>query len=337
MNLLNFLENIRIPDFVIFLFVAATIFSFMLWREKKRFSLTKENVFDLLFLFFISSIIIGRIFYIVENFNQFRHLSWSFYPYYFLHNSERVWFKQMPWVLFRFWDNGLNYSGMLLGGLVSLIILKKQELLKTKSRFLVIQAIVMSQLALIIVFYWKNLYWGKETDLFFGVRYSLIDEAKRIPLQLIELVVLLMILLGMYVLKKYHIERYIVGMYLFFFFWLEIIIQFFTARETVNTITFSQYVYLLIVFFSIISLVYTARMEKKPEETINVPVRRFLQSEGSSLPQRGDGEGYHQYQASFSSYQQKSQSIFEIIKRKVFRLRRKYVYQRTPKPKRKPF
>ena len=170
----------NLPKSISFLIVSAFIMSFFVWKYRKDLKIKKENVFDFIILFSIVPLITGRLVYVFENIRLFVQKTWSIYPYYYEPGAERIWFKEMPWILFKFWDNGdINYSALLLGmffAVVLFILIK--NIRKVKGLLL---PLIISQIIVLSGLYWGVYYWGKETELFFGIRYPGVDDSFRMP------------------------------------------------------------------------------------------------------------------------------------------------------------
>ena len=98
-------KELSIPIYMLFLIISSFIMGFLLWSKRKKFKLRYELIFDFIIFYIISSIITGRLIFLLENYSNFRHISWSIYPYYYDPGAERVWLKQMPWIILEFWDD----------------------------------------------------------------------------------------------------------------------------------------------------------------------------------------------------------------------------------------
>jgi prolipoprotein diacylglyceryltransferase len=282
--------GIEIPLFLIFQILSSVVFGFLIWRNKKKLALTSEKIFDLIFLYSLFGIFIARILYILHNFDHYSQLSWSIYPYYYLPGAERVWFKQLPWAIVKFWDDGLVYSGILFGNTVCMISYFLRRKLSAKNFMIAIKAFLISAAILLVGFLLAGSYLGEITGLPFGIKYSTDPGVSRLPVQVIEIMGLAIIFLITIYLGKLKKYRVVFGVFLFLLGWLEIAIQFLIddGREEGNQVSIIHIVYLIFVVLGIVILAFSLQQTGEREELVEnvnkeVVNRRIEPGEGKSM------------------------------------------------------
>lgn len=312
---MNLITEIKIPAFLVFQILAAIVFGFVLWRRRNSLNHSERIVFDVIFIYVMGGIICGRIFYILDHFSDFSQTSWSVYPFYYKPGAERVWFKQMPWVLVRFWEGDMSFSGMLWGGVFASLVSLWRVRLLNKSAQAIITALCLAQVIQILGFLLSANYYGKPTDLFIGVQYRSIDDVFRYPVQILEIISIVGILLAQKYVRKVTRGLGIIGVYLFLFAWIEIFASFIIEKDSVN-IQAINLGYLLFAILGIVLFVFPFREKEIGTET----------GGGVAVAKGYTGiqySGYRNYQASFTTFQKVPTSLIERLKKRVFGLRKK--------------
>ena len=302
-----------IPIYLIFHIFGAFLLGFLLWRNIKKFREKTELVFDFVFQYLLITIVFGRLMYMIQNFSEFAKMSWSIYPYFYLPGAERIWFKQMPFALIKFWEDGMDYSAMLLGGVVFLIIFLSVKKVSAKNYILAIRSLIISQIILIIGFFVGANYYGQVIDSVFSIQYASIDDQNRLPLQLIEIVILLLIFSLSFLIKN---SRLFLGIFLFLIGWTEIVITYFLSDELKlsDGIGFTQLVYLLVVFLGIGISVFSFKDDKESDQAEG---KQFLAGVEENVPvaPRLRTKGYRSFHTSFSTYRKENPSFLSRLKR----------------------
>jgi len=313
---MNFFAEIKIPTFVISQCVIGIVFGFLLWRNRKVIRLNDKAVFDLIILYIIGSIVCGRLFFIIDHASDFSQTSWSIYPFYYKPGAERVWFRQMPWTMLRFWEGDMSFSAMLGGGtLLTFLILWRMKLLKSAMPY-VISALCLAHILQIGSFLIGADYFGKPTDMFFGIKYANIDDVFRFPVQLFEIVAITLILFLQKRFMKLPNEKAILGIYLFLFSWIEIFASFLVDRGGTEHIASVSVGYLAVALFGIILLIFSKKSIEGNQETYNVTPSVQKMYTGIQY------SGYRNYHATFSTFQKVPTSFIGRIKRRLFGTKR---------------
>lgn len=304
------------PTYISILFISSFAIGFVLWRNRKVLLLRYERIFDFILLYNLFSILIARLIFILENINLFRNISWLVYPYYFDPGTQRiVWFKQMPWILLKFWDGDINYSGILLGGLVFALLYFFLKKLPKKVLYYLIQALCLSHIIQLFGFFITGVYTGKITDSPIGVKYPQGLEY-RLPLQFIEVVFLAFLIYLFYFLKKKRKESGILGIYLFIFSWLQIIVDY--LKDDVYTqksgIDILQLVYILFVFMGIVITIFAYQNDSEKLDDIPLGMQKAMNEQNIKASKLH--VGYRDYQSSYSTYKKSKPSLGAWIKRK---------------------
>lgn len=251
--MIGFFDNIIIPQFIIYLIISGAIVGFQLWRVKDKVSLRFEGIFDLVLVYISSSIFFSRIIFIFDNINSFKQLPWSIYPFYYEPGAERIWLTKMPWVIFKIGGGDINYSALILGGVISILIFFRLKKIALSSILYIINALCIAHIIQFVSFYLNANYWGEVTSSWYGIKYSSIDESSRIPLQVIEIMVIIILLVLIQYLKKIKKIKIVLGIYLFTIGWMEVFIGFY--KENVSKrFEMIQIVYLVFILGGILSL-----------------------------------------------------------------------------------
>jgi len=315
------IDKLNIPTYILFLVASSFIFGFLIWRERKKYNIRFEMIFDLIIIYILVSFLTSRIIYIFQNFEVFKKISWSIYPYYFDPGAKRVWFKQMPWAILNFNESNINYSGLLLGGVLIVLIFIYLKKVSRKVIPIFTNALCVSHVIQIIGFFIVSAYIGKVTDLPLGVKYSF-DNQARIPLQFIEIAVIGVLIYAFYILQKKGKQSGIFGIYLFVFSWLQIIIDFLKDKSlsTSNEISIFQIIYLVLVFIGIIITIFAYQVKDKDFINVETSVRKTPNEQNATLNKAGFK--YRDYKSSYSTYQSSNPSFWARIKRKFFSKRK---------------
>ncbi|MDD3647823.1 MAG: prolipoprotein diacylglyceryl transferase [Candidatus Dojkabacteria bacterium] len=305
--------TIKIYPYLFFLVLNALLVGFVLWRYRKTLGMSRERVFDFVFIYIAASIIFGRLIFVIQNWPDFGKLSWSLSPFYYLPGVERIWFKQMPFALMKFWDQGVDHSGMIYGGVVVTFVYYITKRFGTKNLWHVIKGLCLGQILQLLGYLYEGVYYGKETTLFIGIKYPNVDDLMRFPVQILEIFVLLALLAILPSLRKRD-KSLGVGVYLFIFGWLGIF-SFFLRDNVHSEIGVMQILYLIMVFIGIFIAVF-ALQKTKP-----IPMVSEGAALGQSFPremrvQLADRhEVVRTYQESYSSYRKPKGKIFSRLKR----------------------
>ncbi len=309
--------ELTVPIYLVFLFLSSFVIGLVLWRNRKVLVFRYERIFDFILLYNLFSILIARFVFVFENISIFKNISWSIYPYYFDPGAERVWFKQMPWILLKFWSGDINYSAILLGGLIFALIYFFIKKIPKKMLYYLIQALCMSQIIQLFGFFISSVYKGKVTDLPIGIVYPQGSEY-RLPLQFIEVVFICFLIYLFNLLKKKKKESGILGVYLFAFGWLQIIVDYlkdgmYTQKSDINIL---QLIYILFVFIGIVIAIFAYQGDN--EKLTNIQLGMQTNNNGQGIKKDNLNFGYRDYQSSYSTYQKSKPSLGAWIKRKFF-------------------
>ncbi len=327
--------------FLISQIISGFIVGFMMWRKRELLKVRSEKVFNYMFLYIIFSILVGRLSYVVQNFDQFEQISWSIYPYYFDPGAERVWLRQMPWIILKFWDNGINYSMLLFGGALFTAIYYKIAHIENIKVYLNIAmvSLCVGQIIQIIGFFIGGFYIGKLTDSFIGIKYIGYD-ANRIPVQLIEVAAMIIMILIFNYLKKIKKSSLIFGLYFFIFSWLEIVVDYLkdygdeiepkAGYIDIYGVNSTQVFYLFVILISILIIVFSYQggglysLEERESIKSNQGFNKDNQMESGSGKVRNIKKtfSYKDFRSSYSTYRKSRVSLFAWLKRNLFRKRK---------------
>jgi len=306
---------------LIFLVISSFYIGFVLWKNRKLLQIRYEIVFDYILLNIIASISFSRLLYVFENLDTFKGISWSIYPYYFDPGAQRIWLKQMPWIILKFWGGEINYSGIFLGELIFSLLFYYRKGLPKKFIFYLINALCVSQIIQAFGFFITGVYVGKVTDYFIGVVYPQRFN-RRLPLQLIEVVFLLLLIYLFQFLRKKGKQSGIMGIYLFAFGWLQIIVSYLKEQgEKKVDINLLQVIYLLLVFVGIIITIFAYQEKSSDLQNIQSNGRKFIDNQ-NSMRKETLSTSYRDYQSSYSNYQKSKPSLVAWIKRKFLSKRK---------------
>lgn len=102
---------------------------YLVWKLAKTKGFSAYRLFDLYLLGLLSAVLFARLGFMIVHLKSYLEAGFSLFPFYTL-GTERVWFEQLPWSYFKFWE-GLDILGYLFApGLLFflyMIILKKSE------------------------------------------------------------------------------------------------------------------------------------------------------------------------------------------------------------------
>ncbi len=304
---MNFFSQIKIPDYILVLIISNFISGFLLWRVTSRLKGKKGNVFDLIFISIFLSIILARLAYVIQNINQFEQISWSMYPYYYIPGAQRIWFKQMPWIILKFWSGEVLVSIFPFGLILSALIFLKINNYRQSGINKFFIPIVVGCISLFFGFFITKSYSGKVTNFPFSIKYF--DDNYRFPVQIFEIVVLLILVLIYKFVKD--AKRIMVGIFIFTLGWLEIFMEYFKEIELSNRSSIVvQAVYgvlVLLGFFNVYKF-----FKKFQVQDLS------LYKNGDPLTRRNKvSQSNRKFQSSYASYKKMTPSIFQFIKRKI--------------------
>lgn len=160
-NILRSLDSI-----ILFACVLIFLLSLLLWFGRGTIGLTKNRVFDFVFLSSILAVIGSRIVYIILNNNYYLERIWGVYPYFLGEGDELVWFYDQPWVYFQLWDGGFHFLGVLIGIFVSILLFPVLFNLKRSGISLILLVLPLT-LLLTRCFNLFTLLQGNELSFFF--------------------------------------------------------------------------------------------------------------------------------------------------------------------------
>lgn len=102
---------------------------YLVWKLAKIKGFSAYRLFDLYLLGVLSGVLFARLGFMIVHLRSYLEAGFSLFPFYTL-GTERVWFEQLPWSYFKFWE-GLDILGYLFApGLLFflyMIFLKKTE------------------------------------------------------------------------------------------------------------------------------------------------------------------------------------------------------------------
>lgn len=100
------------------LFLLVIIFGlYVYWRGSMETRKNRSSVFDIFIISIFLGLFLGRVIYVVTNWNNFIHF-WYWIPYE-RSGNEIYWFRLLPWSLMNIFDGGLYILGMFLGFVLS--------------------------------------------------------------------------------------------------------------------------------------------------------------------------------------------------------------------------
>ncbi|MBN2015716.1 prolipoprotein diacylglyceryl transferase [Candidatus Dojkabacteria bacterium] len=318
-------RNLTIPAFLVFEILSAIMVSFFFWRKKREGNLKSESIFDLIFAHIALSIVLGRILYVLNNSDRFGQLSWSIYPYYYEPGAERVWFKQMPWILLKFWDRGIEPVGIMLGGIVVTLLFVRIKKLSHRFYYTVVLGLCVSQIIQAIGFFLGSDYIGKITELPIGIAYSGQGEGLRFPVQFVEALVLLVTIFLSNYLSRIKRNKGILGLYLLTFGVLQIAVELLKDKEdAISRITITQIVLTFIVFIGVLILIFSYQQKELSVKSEGefVPSGPVSRSERESVSEARVQYSYRDFQSSSKQRVGSSESFFTRIKEKLFKKKR---------------
>lgn len=110
--------------FLIIFFVGLILF----WRGSVESRKERSSIFDMFFLSSFFSLLIARIVYIVENWNQFSGYIWYWLPYE-RYGDNVYFFRLLPWRFFNIFDGGIEifvmFVAFILVGTFAVLVVKK--------------------------------------------------------------------------------------------------------------------------------------------------------------------------------------------------------------------
>lgn len=308
------------PEHILFQFLASLLGGFVLWKLRKRIKLNDIAVYDFIVLSFLFAVVIGKTVYVLQNVELYVSTSWSFVPYYFSPQVQRlVWLEQMPWVLLRVWNMNMSFSGMLFAFILfSSVYIKKFSKVRQYHKA-VLASVASGAIVLLVGFFIGKVYIGKEADLPFSIKYY--DDNYRLPIQLFEI----LFFSGFIVVLKFFKDKLdgktLFGAFLFLFGWVEIFIQYIKDKPNGSDNTFLiQLLYLFFVFVGIFTITLSLQKRDKVEEQLNVEVNKLQDDKGEDRRKKMRFS-YRDFRSSYSNYSSSRPSIFAWIKRKINSLR----------------
>jgi prolipoprotein diacylglyceryltransferase len=308
---------LKIPIYLISLFVAGFFTGFILWRNKSELFTRGEQVFDLVALVVIFSLVLARIFYVLENFERIDYQFWSFYPYEYSDIEGRIWFTQMPWKLIKFWDNGILFSALYMGGSVVTLLYIWLRKVSWKFTSYVCFSLVVGHIFQAIGSFIAGDYFGKETTSFFSLTYGRIDDLSRIPVQGIEIIVFCLLIAAFIYLKEKKRNNLFLGLYMFILGWLQIGIQFLIDKNTVgqSLITPLNIGYIVFIVLGIVLMIIS------PKEFDEAQAGLYKQGKGNMKIGQQDQKNYsyRDFQSTYSAYKKSRTNTLQQIKRRIFK------------------
>lgn len=294
--------------FILSIFIAGAIIDFFIWRSVSERPLKKIEFLDLLLIFPIISLIFGRIFYILGNLSTFLNTHWSVYPFFYLPGAERIWFKEMPWILLNIWNyKGIEFGGVLAGGVIAVFLFKKIRKISNDEFLLWLEAMCFGFIFLLLAFFIKEYYWGKVTNLMVGLKFATVDEESRLPLEIFEVVIFVLLFVILRFLRKSKKDYFSKGLFLFVFGWLEIIVKYFQDGIELKAKNVYYLLFLIFVLVGIFQLI----------GKVNFPKLYKKESANESRLTNVSRDGFRTYQTSYTDYSRATKpSVFSSLKRK---------------------
>jgi len=240
------LGPVKLYSFGIFLFLAALVGSFVIWREGRNEKVDEEKLIDLLINEAIFGLIGARIYFLVFHFQDFG-------------------VNVFKWLLI-FHFPGLDFIGMLFGGLVGLwFFSRRQELSFWQLGDMIVLGVAIGESIGRIGAFFSGTAYGTISNLPWAVpMIGLVG--RRQPVQIYEAIVALIIFISLFKLKKiFAAKKYISGLILLYYFLFFGIGRFLIEFLRSDSIYFSdwrvnQIVCLIIIIFS--ALLLYNRMER---------------------------------------------------------------------------
>lgn len=318
-------SNLTIPSYLVILTISGFLVGFVFWRKKERMKIQNEKIFDLIIVYLLISIIVGRMFYVIDNIDEFKKITWSIYPYFYEPGAERLWFRQLPWGLIKIWDGGINYSALLWGGTFAILIRGKQLGLLKKWGNVIVKSLFYSHAFQIIGFLAGSYYFGKITELAIGIQYPKIDDNFRLPIQIIEIVLLLVGFLISRLLKRIQKGIGLIGLYLFFFSWVEVISIYLQDEASSLSGSSIQFAYILLVIVGLIGVVFSIKKVPSPKSLKQIPVKSFESDRSGKLDYN-----HRDFTSSYKSYHKKSFAPFGSLRRRLAKVRTRLFGGKSP-------
>lgn len=101
------------------LFLCVVFFGmFVCWRGAMETRKDRSSTFDLFIISIFLGFVLGRIIYVVSNYNDFSGYIWYWLPYE-RYGDQVYWFRLLPWRFLNIFDGGLNILAMFVMYLLS--------------------------------------------------------------------------------------------------------------------------------------------------------------------------------------------------------------------------
>lgn len=172
----------------IILLLAWLVFSFLFWRNLRRFAVEEDRIFDLTFYSTLVALFVSRFGFIITHGEIFAGKSWL------------LWFA--VWIA-----PGMSWFGALIGGLATLVFLSRQYKVRLG---LVLDSLAFSLLLPIIVGKVGSLLDGAEigraTALPWGIHYLGADGSRH-PVQLYDMIAIILLAVALARLNRMAITR----------------------------------------------------------------------------------------------------------------------------------
>lgn len=285
----------------IFIVLGFMLFTVLLWRNLQR-EAGRYTSFDIILCSLVLSPLIGRIIYIVQNWQIYIANGWNMLP---VRDSVDgvVFLDTMPWKTLVLWDGGINYNFVGVAVILSALVVIKVTRQTGKAKNILVKtwkSFIPALIVMTVGYLLDGTYQGIASGSILSIRYEG-DEATRLGIQILEIIALL--LLWMLYLDTGSLGKKIkYQVYYFPVLWLlvEIILWFKTEQYSRDFVYFDivQLIWglALIVFliFTTVNLRYVPRK------------RKIVKSPARVNPQIEDTD----YSVSFANLRNNSQPVF---------------------------
>ena len=114
LNILDFIATIPIVVVLLFVFI---IGMYVFWRGCMETGKDKSSSFDVYIISLITSVVVGRLGYILSNVDEFIGFIWYWSPYEKYGDVVYI-FRLLPWRFMRIWDGGIVIFALFVGFLI---------------------------------------------------------------------------------------------------------------------------------------------------------------------------------------------------------------------------
>lgn len=186
-------DSINFQSLTIFIALGFVIFTILLWRNLHK-EVNRYTAFDIVLISLILSPLIGRIIYVVQNWEIYTSNGWYILPV--RDTVEGVLFLDtMPWKTFVLWDGGINYNFVGVAVILSVLLVIKLSRQTAKAKIIMVGAwksIIPALIVITLGYLLDGTYQGVISNGLFSIHYAG-DDSARLGIQILEIIALLVI------------------------------------------------------------------------------------------------------------------------------------------------